>query len=595
MTNKTRPALSIVFITLMFLSFSFPRVTIAQDDPGTIQQDAAATDQTPDFVRGRVLVQFRAQTMAIARRDLIAEAGAREIGALPGTGVHVIELPEGADEHAMVRALQSRSEVQFAELDRLIPPADVIPNDPWYTNWQWHLRKIQGPAAWSAAAGSSNVVIAILDTGVDATHEDLVSKLVPGRNVYDNNSNTTDVHGHGTLVAGTASASSNNGVGVASVAWGCRIMPIRISDTTGFASFSNMANGLIWAADHGAQVANLSYRASTSSTVSSAAQYFQSKGGVVTIAAGNEGTFDSSADNPYVLTVSGTDSNDSLYLWSNTGNNIDVAAPGSAYTTVRGGGYSSASGTSFAAPIVAGIAALVLSEKPSLTPDEVQTLLKQSSDDFGQAGWDTTYGWGRVNAARAVAMASGEAGDSTPPVVSFVTPGSGATVSGTISVQVSASDNRGVQSVSLSLDGAAIGTDDSAPYSFSLNTINTSNGTHSLRTTALDSAGNETSASIAVTVSNNSDTTAPVVSIVTPANGTRVTTSVSVKVNASDQVGVVRVELYVDGALTGTSTTSPFTIKWNSKRAAAGAHTIQSKAYDAAGNRGVSETRTVYR
>jgi subtilisin family serine protease len=596
MKKKMRVALFAAFsVAVAVLSISFPRVTIVKSDDQATRENTESANQTPDFIKGRVLVQFRAQTLSISRRDLIAEAGAREIETLPGTGVHVIELSEGADEQAMVTALLSRSEVEFAELDRLIPPADVIPNDPWYTNWQWHLRKIQGPAAWSTSAGTSNIVIAILDTGVDGTHEDLVSKLVPGRNVYDNNSDTTDVHGHGTLVAGTASASSNNGVGVASVAWGCRIMPIRISDTTGFASYSNMANGLIWAADHGARVANLSYRASTSSTVSSAAQYFQSKGGVVTIAAGNEGTFDSSGDNPYVLTVSGTDSNDSLYSWSNTGNNIDVAAPGSAYTTVRGGGYSAASGTSFAAPIVAGIAALVLSEKPSLTADEVQALLKQSSDDCGQAGWDTAYGWGRVNAARAVTMASGGAGDSTPPTVSFVTPGSGATVSGTISVQVSASDDLGVQSVSLSLDGAAIGTDDSAPYSFNLNTIGATNGTHTLTSTARDAAGNVAGASIAVTVSNSSDTIAPEISIVTPANGTRVTTSVTVKVNASDQVGVVRVELYVDGALTATSTTSPFTIKWNSKRAAAGAHTLQSKAYDAAGNRGVSETRTVYR
>ena len=430
MNKKIRVALSIVSITVTVLSISFPRNTIAhgQEHAQTARHEGENARQTPEFIRGRILVQFRAERLAMAASDMMAEAGARDTRTLPGTGVHVIELQTGADEEAMVRALQSRPEVEFAELDEIVPPADLIPNDPWYANWEWHLRKIQAPTAWSTTEGSSNVVIAILDTGVDGTHEDLVSKLVPGWNVYDNNSDTRDVNGHGTLVAGTAAASSNNTVGVASVAWGCRVMPVRISDTSGYGYFSTMASGLTWAADHGARVANISYRASTSSTVASAAQYFQSKGGVVTVAAGNEGTFEPSLDNPYVLTVSGTDSNDLLYAWSNTGNNMDVAAPGSAFTTVNGGGYSAASGTSIAAPIVAGVAALILSANPNLTGDEAQTILKQSADDLGPAGWDTSYGCGRVNAARAVAMASGGSVDNTPPTVSLVSPASGASV-----------------------------------------------------------------------------------------------------------------------------------------------------------------------
>jgi subtilisin family serine protease len=593
MKNKTRVALFVAF-SVSVLSISFPRVMIGQSDVEAIPEVVERSTEPPDFIRGRILVQFRAQTMAIARRDLIAEAGARDIGMLPSTGVHVIELPEGSDEHAMVRALQSRSEVEFAELDRLIPPADVTPNDPWYTNWEWHLRKIQAPSAWSTTVGATNIVIAVLDTGVDGTHEDLVSKMVPGWNVYNNNSDTRDVNGHGTLVAGTAAASSDNGLGVASVAWGCRVMPVRISDTTAYASFSAMANGLTWAADHGARVANLSYRASTSSTVASAAQYFQSRGGVVTIAAGNEGTFDSSPDNPYALTVGGTDANDSLYGWSNTGNNLDVTAPGSAYTTSRGGGYTAASGTSIAAPLVAGLAALCLSANPNLTPDEVQTLIKQSSDDYGSAGWDTSYGWGRVNAARAIAFQGGT-GDQIPPSVGFAAPTAGATLSGTISVQVSATDNQRVASVTLLVDGAAVGSDNTAPYTFAWNTAAVANGTHTLTATAQDEAGNSASATNPVNVGNYSDTTPPTITIVAPSNGARASGLVNVLVSAADQVGVVRVELYVDGNASGSSVTSPFTTKWNAKKARAGAHTLQCRAYDAAGNVGLSVPTTVYK
>ena len=596
MKSKTGVVLSIVFIAVTILSISFPGNTVArdQDDARTAQPEGESTGQTPEFVRGRVLVQFRAETLAMAGPDLIAEAGARDAGVLPATGVHVIELPEGADEEAMVRALQSRPEVEFAELDRLIPPAEITPNDPWYANWEWHLQKIQGPTAWSIGTGSSNVVLAILDTGVDGAHEDLASKVVPGWNIYDNNSDTRDVNGHGTVVAGTAAASSNNGVGVASVAWECRIMPVRISDTTGFAAFSNMASGLIWAADHGARVANLSYRASTSSAVASAAQYFRSKGGVVTVAAGNEGVFESSPDNPYLLTVSATDSNDLLYAWSNTGNNMDLGAPGSAYSTKRGGGYSGVSGTSIAAPIVAGVAALILSSNPDLTGDEVQTILKQSADDIGPAGWDVSYGWGRVNAGRALMMVGG-AGDATPPTVGIASPAPGQTVAGAISVQVSANDNVGVVSVSLSADGIAIGADTTLPYGFMWDTSAVSNGAHTVVATARDAAGNTASTSVSVSVSNFPDTTPPSVSILSPATGVRVSNSVNVLVQTIDQVGVVRVDLYVDGSLTASSTSSPFTTKWNARKARAGAHTLQCRAYDAAGNVGVSPIVTVYR
>jgi len=566
----------------------------SQDRLQTAEQRQDAVE-TSKFIRGRVLVRFRSETMSLARRDLIAEAGAKDAGTLPAIGVHILELPVEANEEATVRALQTRPEVEFAELDRLVPPAEVVPNDPWYANWEWHLRKINGPAAWSMNSGSSSVVLAILDTGVDGTHEDLAPKMVAGWNINDNNSDTRDVTGHGTLVAGTAAASSNNAVGVASVAWGCRIMPVRISDSTGSATFSNMASGLTWAADHGARVANLSFRASTSSAVTSAAQYFQNRGGVVTVAAGNEAVFEPALDNPYELTVSGSDPNDLLYGWSNTGNNIDLAAPGSAYSTTRGGGYSSVSGTSIAAPIVAGVAALVISNNPNLTGQEVQDTLKQSADDLGTPGWDSSYGWGRVNAERALSGGGGGGGDSTPPNVSFLSPSAGATVSSTLSVQVDAADNVGVASVTVSVDGASLGSDSTAPYTFTWDTKSSLNGSHTLVATAQDAAGNKSTASMSVTVNNIADTTPPSISILSPSNGARISSQVTVLVSASDQVGVARVDLYVDGALTSSATTSPFTTKWNAKKAKAGAHTLQCRAYDAAGNVGLSGNLTVYK
>ena len=547
-------------------------------------------DQTEQFVPGRVLVKFRTGIMPDHARNIIAALGARDAGEIPNIGVHILDLPFQASEKAFVQALQARAEVEFAELDRIVAPAAIAPNDPWYANWEWHLQKIQAPAAWSTTTGSSGITIAILDGGVDGTHEDLVARMVPGWNVYSNNADTSDCCGHGTAVAGTAAASSNNGIGVASVCWNCSIMPVRITDPSGYATYSSIASGVNWAANHGARVANISWTVSDSSTVRSAAQYFQSKGGVVVASAGNTGTFNNSSDNPYILTISATDRYDTIYSYSTTGNNIDLASPGDSTTTQKGGGYTTTGGTSFSAPIVAGVAALVLSVNPNLTPTQVQDILKQSADDLGTVGWDPSYGYGRVNASRAVSMAGGGASDTAPPAVSFAAPTAGASVSGSVSVQVAASDNIGVSSVSLSVDGLATGTDTVSPYTFQWDTTLVSNGAHTLSSTAIDAAGNTSSASITVTVSNLVvDSSPPSVVITSPANGSKASMNTSVYVNAWDNVGVAKVELYVDGSLASTSASAPFTTKWNSRKASTGTHNLQCKAYDAAGNANLSQ------
>jgi thermitase len=580
----------LLFFTATELLGTGTRASLAQSQKETSQSGSP-------FVPGRILVQFRPEMLAVRGNNLIAESGARDAGEIAQTGVHILELPAGADEEALVKAFESDPGVEFAELDRLIPPAEMVPNDPLYGNFEaWNLPKISAPGAWSTTTGSSSVTVAILDTGVDGAHEDLAVKMVPGWNFYNNNSDTRDVYGHGTKVAGTASASSNNALGVASVAWGCKIMPIRISDANGNATYSAMASGLTWAADHGARVANISYIASNSSTVRSAASYFQSRGGVVTASAGNNTTFDSSSDNPYILTASATDQWDVLSYFSNTGNNIDVAAPEGAYTTRNGGGYTYAGGTSISAPTVAGVVALVLSANPSLTATQVQEIIKQSADDLGSAGWDPSYGSGRVNAARAVSLASGGgAPDTTPPTATLTSPAAGSTVSGSVLVQVAASDNVGVTSVNLGVDGVSVGNDAVAPYTFSWSTATVANGTHTLTVSSSDAAGNTATTSTTVTVSNFSDSTPPAVSITSPAAGARVSTNVSVYVSATDNTGVAKVELYVDGSLTASSTSAPFTTKWNARKAAAGAHIIQCKAYDASGNVGVSASVTVYK
>jgi len=549
------------------------------------QGQGQSASKHAEFVEGRILAKFRSSDRAANVAGQFGAAVEKELGP---TGVLVLQLPNAVSAEAVALAMSHHPDVEFAEVDNFVPPS-LIPNDPLFPS-EWHLSKISTPAAWDQSTGYSGLIVAVLDTGVDGTHPDLVSEMVAGWNMFDNNSNTADVYGHGTNVAGTIAAAGDNASGVAGVIWNARIMPIRISDLAGYATYSAAAQGLTWAADHGARIANISYEMSTSSAVISAAQYFQNHGGVVTIAAGNAGSLLSAADSPYVLTVSASDPQDLLASWSNRGSIIDVAAPGvGIYTTMRGGGYSGVSGTSFAAPVTAGVAALVLSANPNLTGAQALNIVKASADDLGAAGWDSLYGTGRVNAASAVALAlNSSLVDTVVPNVSFTSPQNGGSAAGTITVQVAATDNTSVASVNLKVDGVSAGIDATAPYTFSLNTLSLPNCSHSLTATAVDTAGNAASAGIGIVVNNVTDTTAPVSFFTSPQNGATVAGNVSLTASATDNISVVKTEIYIDGVLKASSGGSSASARWNTKPVGAGAHVLTVKSYDAAGNAGAS-------
>jgi subtilisin family serine protease len=552
---------------------------------------------SPPRVPGRILIKPAAGVPEKLLQWELSRHGARQVGAIGQIDVRLLQVPEKWLGQAL-GGLRRNPRIAFAELDDLLAPA-FLPDDTYYS-LAWHLPKIAAPDAWEITTGNSAVIIAILDSGVDPTHPDLAPLLVPGWNFYDNSPDTTDVTGHGTPVAGAAAAAGNNGQGVAGIAWGCRIMPVRICDANGYASLSTIASGLTWAADQGARVANISFRASSGSTITSAAQYFQARGGVVTVSAGNNAIFDSSADNPYLLTVGGTDSDDALASFSNTGNNIDLAAPGvNIMTTATGGDYGSGTGTSFSAPVVAGVAALAISANPNLTGSQTQQILLESVDDLGAPGWDTSFGWGRVNAFNAVhAAAAAPGGDTVAPVASVTAPAPGAIVSGVVGVTVDGTDNIGVTRVDLYVNEALTGTSATATAGFAWDTTALVNGSYTLTVRAYDGAGNVgTSAAVTVLVQNAvADTTPPAVQITSPSNGTRVGKSVRVTVAANDNVGVVKVQLLIDGKLYGTSTEANAAFTWNTSKLARGSsHFLQAVGFDAAGNSTRSSAVTVYK
>ncbi|MBS0544761.1 MAG: S8 family serine peptidase [Proteobacteria bacterium] len=558
---------------------------------------AQVTPSQPQWVPGRLLVQPRPGLSDTEFDKILKPHGGKQVGKIDKINVRIIQLPAQASEKAVEALLKNNKHLKFAERDMILPQALAV-SDPYYGS-EWHVPKIGADAAWDLSSGAG-VTIAILDSGVDSTHPDLAGRLVPGWNFYDNNSNTADVNGHGTQVAGTAAAESNNGVGVAGVAGGARIMPVRVASSTGSGSLTAIASGLTWAADQGARVANLSfYGVSSSSAILSAAQYMKNKGGLVTVSAGNYGTEAPFPATDAMIIVSATDSNDVKTSWSSYGAYVDVAAPGAGiYTTTNGGGYGAVSGTSFSAPITAGVVALMMAANPGLGAATIEKLLFSSATDLGTVGFDTYYGYGRVNAAAAVQAAAStrSAADTTAPSVSISNPGAGATVKGLITVDVAASDNVGVSRVDLVVNGNKIASDTSAPYGFSWDSTTVADGNVTLTAYAYDAAGNASNKSVSVVVSNASatpDTVAPVATISNPTSGSAVSGTVSVQASASDNVNVVAIRLYVDGKLTSSASASSLSYSWNTRKLAAGSHTLLVEADDAAGNKGSQTVQVV--
>jgi thermitase len=554
-------------------------------------QGSASPPSARAFAAHRVLVGFTADAgpQDVGRAlAAVRGSGARRFGA---SRLHLVTLPPTVDEEDALDALRDLPAVDFAERDEWFRPAATTPDDPMLAS-QWHLQRVNAPAAWDVARGTG-VTVAVLDTGVDATHPDLATKLLAGWNFHDGTSDVRDVTGHGTVVAGVVGASTGNGAGVASLAWDARILPIRICDAAGAASLSAMSEGLVWAADQGARVASISYPVTGSRTLATAATYFESRGGVVVVASGNDGYADAGPDDPHVLTVGATDSRDAVPSWSNRGTSLDLCAPGvSVLSTLRGGSYGYETGTSLSAPLAAAGAALVLSVAPDLPPQHVMSLLRRTATDLGPAGWDGVAGAGRLEASNAVLAALAER-TSTAPIVQFATPVEGGSVLGETTVRVEACARTGIARVALRRDGVLLGELTAPPYAFTWNTYQTTRGSHVLEAVATDTAGAATSASVTVQVDNPADVTAPSVRIVTPSDGWKMGKSATVSVQTVDDVRVVRVDLVADGVVVASSTTAPFTTVWAPRKVATGQHKLHCVARDAAGNGGLSQVVTI--
>jgi len=431
--------------------------------------EAAATP--PPYRAGALLVGLRGDAASNELTQAFASQGVTVQDAIPALRLARVQTPMGR-EAAIAAALRQRPEVAYVELDYAASATQVgagflrsmsaqqlrrplgdhmlaagagkpaptrlhTPNDPEFSR-QWGLAKINAPAAWDAITAAVTLTIAMLDTGMDLGHPDLASQLwtnpdeIPGNGLDDDaNGKIDDVHGwrfyqaanspaedaliqddfgHGTHVAGIAAAATDNGVGVAGVAGGARIMVVKVLDQYGNGWYSDIIAGIVYAVDNGARIINLSLGgASQSQALCDAVAYAASRGALVVAAAGNTGGAvlypAACAD---ALAVAATNQTDGRPPFSNYGPQIDLAAPGvDIYSTwyatgIQASGYFTKSGTSMAAPHVAGAAALLWSQWPAWTPDQVRQRLLATATDVGTPGWDAYTGWGRLDVAAAL-------------------------------------------------------------------------------------------------------------------------------------------------------------------------------------------------
>ncbi len=393
--------------------------------------------QVDSFKPGVILVEMRSGTSPALTARWLTDRGLhieRDLAPLPIVSVRV---PIG-QEATLAENLRSTAQVAFAELDYAAHATDVItPSDPGWID-QWGPRQINASAAWSFIANTTGSVIAVIDSGITLEHPDLVANLwtntaeIPGNFVDDDgngkiddvhgwhffqrwngstyvpdeDANVQDDYGHGTHVAGIAAAVTNNGIGIAGIAWNASVMPVKVLDQYGNGWYSDIAAGIVYAANNGARIINLSLGGSEdSATLRAAIDYACTHGVLVVAATGNTGSavLYPAAYEP-VLAVAATDANDQVAGFSNRGPQVDVAAPGvdiySTWPWVTG--YFTKSGTSMAAPHVSGVAALLWSRWPGLSADRVAGYITRTVVDVDVPGWDVDTGWGRIDAYGAV-------------------------------------------------------------------------------------------------------------------------------------------------------------------------------------------------
>lgn len=417
---------------------SVARELLQRGDADEVLAVFETADRTRLYADSKVRVRFSAQTNPQRVDELVKAVGAHSARLVRGNTFEVLA-PNAEAVIDIANRLAAYSEVVWAEPDFIVRGSlEAAPNDPLFPQ-QLHHELINSAAAWDIGQGASTMIIAVLDSGVDTTHPDLAAKIQFPRDTL-RRVDTADPaanDAHGTACAGIATAMTNNGEGIAGVCPGCSLIPIRVLDQNGFTRASAGADAVRWAVDHGARVLSNSWGVNpVSSELSEAITYAVDAGALVFFASGNSGTTIADAQvaaNPLVKAIGATNEYDVLAGYSNYGPQIVLTAPAAGVVTdiadrrgyTSGAYYTGFAGTSASTPVVAGLAALVWSQNPSLTAPQVLQILIDGADQIGELpytmGRNDEYGAGRVNAYRSMRLAASLA----PCVPSFELCGNG--------------------------------------------------------------------------------------------------------------------------------------------------------------------------
>ena len=398
----------------------------------SIDVNHVVTVTQPNGLRDAALTKVLTQIGATSatRASTVGFSDAARATALGLDRWQTISVPVGTATPALIARLQAaRGTIEIAELDVIggIASDAPAPNDPYYTQC-WGLENtgqivnglsglpgadVHARAAWHVSTGSASTVIAVMDSGI-TEHVDFAPRMIAGWNVP---AGTTDIadqcSDHGTHVAGIAAASGNNGVAIAGLDWQARIMPVVVlSGCTGYSSW--LADGLVWATDHGADIINMSLQYSVGTQYLRDAVTYSIGGGALLVASsGNTGLGGVAwpARWPEVLAVGSLDALDSPAGSTAIGPEVDMAAPGvSILSCVGTESVELKSGTSMAAPFATGTLSLMHAVAPNASPTQLIELLVQSCTDVSNAGFDERTGWGRIDSGVAVRLARTAAG-----------------------------------------------------------------------------------------------------------------------------------------------------------------------------------------
>ncbi len=525
-----------------------------------------------------MLVGFRADKgpkTPEARANAVRQGGGSVHKSLQIVPVVSATLPEQA-----IQKLKARSDVEYVEEDAVLYAlAQTL---------SWGVDRIDADLAWPAGNTGKGVKVAVLDTGIDTDHPDLV--VAGGVNFVGTKEGSTtasdwnDNHGHGTHCAGII-AGRNNTIGVVGVAPDAALYGVKVLSDSGSGYTSDIIQGLDWCISHGIKVVSMSLGGSGTTSLKAACDRAYASGVLIVAAAGNSaGAVMYPAAYTSVIAVSATTSQNQLASFSNRGSQIELAAPGvSIYSTYKNGGYAHMSGTSMACPHVAGAAVLAWASGLS-SNTAVRQRLTSTAEDLGTTGLDTSFGYGLVDAQRAAGAASTPTTDN-PPSVDITAPTQGGTVSGTVAVKAIASDDKGVTRVEFLVDGVRIGLDtrSSDGWSASWSTAAAADGQHTITAKATDTAGKTAGDAVTVVVGNTD--AGPSVQITSPQKGATVSGMVTVKAIASDDKGVASVKFTIDGgtAVVDADRTNGWSAQWNTVAFTNGSHTVSAVATDTKG------------